>query len=346
VITVEVDLGERSYPVVVGEGALGRLDELLPPGIRRLAIITQQAIPVDIRTALPATVLHIGQGEEHKNLQTVERLCSELARHGFNRSDCVVGVGGGMVTDVAGFTASVFHRGLPVVHVATTLLAQIDAAVGGKTGVNLPEGKNLVGTFWQPAAVICDTSLLSSLPEREWRCGLGELAKYHWLGGGRLDELPLPERIAACVRLKAQVVSADEREGGRRALLNYGHTLGHALEIAGGHALAHGEAVAIGLVFAAELAHLLGRIDADAVAEHRRVVGGYGLPTSLPAGIQAEELVDLMRRDKKALSGLTFVLDGPNGVEVVTGVGEDEVRAALDRVRDGSRPGGSGHAPR
>lgn len=345
-ITVEVDLGERSYPVVVGEGVVGRLDEFLPPRVRRLAVITQQAIPVEIPTALPVTVLHIGQGEEHKNLATVERLCSELARHGFNRSDCVVGVGGGMVTDVAGFTASVFHRGLPVVHVATTLLAQIDAAVGGKTGVNLPEGKNLVGTFWQPAAVICDTSLLSSLPEREWRCGLGELAKYHWLGGGRLDELPLPDRIAACVRLKAQVVSADEREGGRRAVLNYGHTLGHALEIAGGHALAHGEAVAIGLVFAAELAHLLGRINAEAVAEHRRVVDGYGLPTSLPAGIETEELVDLMRRDKKALSGLTFVLDGPHGVEVVTGVGEAEVRTALDRVRDPSRPGGSGAAPR
>lgn len=333
-ITVEVDLGERSYPVVVGDGAMAQLDELVPPTVRRLAVITQEAIPVEIASALPATVLHIGQGEEHKNLATVERLCAELARHGFNRSDCVVGLGGGMVTDVAGFTASVFHRGLPVLHVATTLLAQIDAAIGGKTGVNLPEGKNLVGTFWQPTAVICDTTLLSTLPEREWRCGLGELAKYHWLGGGRLDELPLPERIAACVRLKSQVVSADEREGGRRALLNYGHTLGHALEIAGGHALAHGEAVAIGLVFAAELAHLLGRIDADAVAEHRRVVHGYGLPTSLPPDVPTEDLVDLMRRDKKALSGLTFVLDGPNGVEVVTGVGEAEVRAALERVRD------------
>lgn len=332
-IEVKVNLAERSYPVVVGDGALGQLDDLVPPGVRQLAVITQETIPVEISSSFPTTVFRVGQGEEHKVLDTVGSLCSDLARAGFNRSDCIVGLGGGMVTDVAGFTASVFHRGIPVVHVATTLLAQIDAAIGGKTGVNLPEGKNLVGSFWQPSAVICDTATLATLPEREWRCGLGELAKYHWLGGGRLDQLPLDERVAACVRLKAAVVSEDEREGGRRALLNYGHTLGHALEIAGGHHLAHGEAVAIGLVFAAELAWLLDRIDDDAVAEHRRVVAGYGLPSALPAGCTDAELLELMRRDKKALHGLTFVLDGPGGLDVVTDVPESAVLAALDRVR-------------
>src|SRR6201999_4140140 len=131
---------------------------------------------------------HIGDGEAHKTLATVEDLCSRFARWGLSRADVVIGVGGGIVTDVAGFAASVYHRGLPVVHVATSLLAQIDAAIGGKTGVNLPEGKNLVGSYWQPSAVICDTSTLATLPPREYRCGLGELAKYHWLGGGRLDE--------------------------------------------------------------------------------------------------------------------------------------------------------------
>ena len=158
-----------------------------------------------------------------------------------------------MVTDVAGFAAASYHRGIAVEHVPTTLLGQIDAAIGGKTGVNLPEGKNLVGAFWQPKAVVCDLETLESLPERERRCGLGELGKYHWLGGGRSDELDLEERVARCVEIKAEVVADDERESGRRALLNYGHTLAHALEIEGRHDLRHGEAVVIGLVFVARL---------------------------------------------------------------------------------------------
>jgi 5-deoxy-5-amino-3-dehydroquinate synthase len=182
--------------------------------------------------------------------------------------------------------------------------------------------------------VLCDTETLSTLPEREWRCGLGELAKYHWLGGGRLDELDLDERVAACVAIKAEVVASDERESGRRALLNYGHTLAHALEVAGDHELRHGEAVAIGLVYAAELARLLGRIGDDEVAEHRRVVSAYDLPTSIPAGLDDDELVELMGRDKKVLdSGLTFVLDGPQGVEVVPGVDVAAVRSALEALR-------------
>ncbi len=238
-----------------------------------------------------------------------------------------------MVTDVAGLAASLYHRGTPVVHVATTLLAQIDAAIGGKTGVNLPEGKNLVGTFWQPSAVLCDTDTLRTLPQREWRCGLGELAKYHGLGGGRLDELDLVDRVARCVEIKADYVAADERESGRRALLNYGHTLAHALETAGGHELRHGEAVAIGLVYAAELAAAMGRIDSAAVAEHRRVVGGYDLPMRIPGGTDPEELVALMGRDKKSLDGgLTFVLDGPEGVEVVRGVDPSLVTSTLEAV--------------
>ncbi len=207
-------------------------------------------------------MLEIPDGEAHKTLATVGALCSEFARAGLTRSDCVVALGGGVVTDVAGFAAASYHRGIAVVHVPTTLLGQIDAAIGGKTGVNLPEGKNLVGAFWQPKAVVCDLETLESLPERERRCGLGELAKYHWLGGGRLDELDLEERVARCVEIKAEVVGDDERESGRRALLNYGHTLAHALEIEGRHDLRHGEAVAIGLVFAARLARRLGRVDA------------------------------------------------------------------------------------
>ncbi|HTN99203.1 MAG TPA: 3-dehydroquinate synthase family protein, partial [Microthrixaceae bacterium] len=244
-ITYTVPLhDDRGYPVLIGDGAASELASLIPQRATRVAIVTQSEIPVEVDTGRDQRVFLIGDGEAHKTLSTIESLCSSFAEWGLTRADCVVGLGGGLVTDVAGFAASVYHRGMPVVHVATTLLGQIDASIGGKTGVNLAEGKNLVGTYWQPSAVVCDTGLLQTLPPREWRCGLGELAKYHWLGGGRLDELPLDERVAECVRIKAEVVASDERETGRRAILNYGHTLAHAIEVAGKHDLKHGEAVA------------------------------------------------------------------------------------------------------
>jgi 5-deoxy-5-amino-3-dehydroquinate synthase len=225
------------------------------------------------------------------------------------------------------------------VNVATSLLAQVDAAVGGKTGVNLPEGKNLVGAFWQPAAVLCDTETLSSLPPREWACGRGEMAKYAFLTphpDASILALPLEEQVARCVAIKAEVVAADEREGGRRMVLNYGHTLAHALEAADfGHAgdarwdLRHGEAVAVGLGFAARLARRLGRIDDARVDLHHQVLAGFDLWADLPDGADPEELVAYMARDKKAHQDLTFVLDGPGGVEPVPGVDRRDVVATL-----------------
>jgi 5-deoxy-5-amino-3-dehydroquinate synthase len=331
-IRVPVELGDRGYDVLVGAGARHRLAGVLPASVRRVAIVTQEAIGVEVDPGREHQVFYMGEGEQAKSLGTVEALCRSFARWGLTRADAVVAVGGGLVTDTAGFAAAVYHRGVAVVHVATTLLAQIDAAIGGKTGVNLPEGKNLVGAFWQPNAVLCDTELLATLPPRELRSGLGELAKYHFLGGGDLDALAMDERVAACVRIKAEVVAADEREAGRRATLNYGHTLAHALEIAGQFDLRHGEAVAIGLVYAAELAHLLGRIDQARVAEHRRVVAAYGLPSSLPADVDIDTLVELFGRDKKAVDGVTFVLDGPQGVETVTGVDRSVIDRAFERI--------------
>ncbi|HSM66577.1 MAG TPA: 3-dehydroquinate synthase, partial [Ilumatobacteraceae bacterium] len=193
-------------------------------------------------------------------------------------------------------------------------------------------GKNLVGAFWQPSGVICDLDALDTLPDREMRCGLGEMSKYHFLTGDDLLAMPLDERIARCVEIKSEVVASDEREGGRRALLNYGHTLAHAIEIATDHDIAHGEAVAVGLLFAAELARELGRIDQGRVDEHRRVVAGeYGLRITPPERLDVDDLLVLMARDKKALDGLTFVLDGPEGVEVVEHVPEGAVRATLER---------------
>ncbi|MGI8753770.1 MAG: 3-dehydroquinate synthase family protein [Acidimicrobiales bacterium] len=326
---IEVALGSRSYPVLVGHGARHRLGEWVPVGARRAAIVTQAAVGWTVDPEIEARTFTIDDGEAAKNLETVEVLCRQWAEWGLSRADVVVAVGGGVVTDVAGFAAAVYHRGIPVVHVPTTLLGQVDAAIGGKTGVNLPEGKNLVGAFWQPSAVLCDIETLGTLPPREYRSGLGEMAKYAFLGVDRLGDLALEDAVAACVAAKAAVVSVDEREAGSRALLNYGHTLAHALETAGSYDLRHGEAVGIGLVYAAELAHHLGRVDEDRVHEHRRLVASYDLPMLLPPGAEPAELVRIMARDKKATTGLTFVLDGPHGLEVVAGVDPDVAAATL-----------------
>ena len=341
---VTVELGDRSYPVEIGVGVRSRLVEHLPTSARRVAIVTQDGIGVEVETDLDQRVFVIGQGEQAKTLSTIEDLCRQWAQWGLNRNDVVVGIGGGIVTDIAGFAASVYHRGIPVVHIATTLLGQIDAAIGGKTGVNLPEGKNLVGAYWQPSAVLCDLETLDTLPERHYRAGLGELAKYHFLDDGelntlaiaethdgRLDAGDLADRVEASVQLKANAVMADEREGGKRALLNYGHTLGHALETLGGHELLHGEAVAIGIAYAAEVALELGRIDGARVDEHRRILGGYDLPLRPPGPASFEAILPLLARDKKALDGITFILDGADGCEVIVGVDEAVLRSSYER---------------
>ena len=331
--TITVDLGDRSYPVLVGHGARSELSALIPAGVKRVAVLTQAGIPWPVDPGVGSIRIELPDGEAAKSLSVVEDVCRQLAGAGFTRADAIVAVGGGGVTDVGGFVASVYHRGIRFVSVSTTLLGQVDAAIGGKTGVNLPEGKNLVGAFWQPSAVICDTETLETLPHREFQCGVGEIAKYHFLGGGRLDELPIDERVAACVQIKADVVMADEREGGRRAILNYGHTLAHAIETAGAYDLRHGEAVAIGIRYAAEIARRLGRIDDDRVAEHERVLAAYELPTTVPEQLTDTELMDLFSRDKKAIDGVTFVLDGPNGVETVVGVDPEVLAASFTAVR-------------
>jgi len=332
-IVVPVQLADRSYDVLVGDGVRSELSRVIPERAKRVAIVTQEGLGIEVDPGREHKVFTMGDGEQSKSMATVESLCRQFAQWGLTRADCVVAVGGGIVTDTAGYAAASYHRGVPVVHVSTTLVGQVDAAIGGKTGVNIPEGKNLIGAYWQPSGVVCDTGLLSTLPPREYRCGLGEIAKYHFLGGEALDSLPIDEQVAACVAIKAAVVASDEREGGARATLNYGHTLAHAIEIAGDHDLRHGEAVAIGLIFAAELAQRLGRIDADRVAEHRRVVGAYDLPLTLPTGLENSELIALMGRDKKALDGITFVLDGPNGVESVTGVDVSLIEDSINAIR-------------
>jgi 5-deoxy-5-amino-3-dehydroquinate synthase len=345
--TVPVELGDRRYEVLVGPGARHRLASVLPKHARRAAVVTQEAVGVDVDAGVEQHRFVIGQGEATKSLEVVGELCRGFARFGLSRDDVVVGVGGGVVTDTAGFAAACYHRGVAVVHVPTTLVGQVDAAIGGKSGVNLPEGKNLIGAFWQPVAVLCDTETLEGLPARERLAGLGEVAKYAFLGAPGLERLPLEEQVARSVAIKARFVEADERErSGRRALLNYGHTLAHAIEGWGlatqppdaseaappAPGLLHGEAVATGLAFAARLARRLGRIGDERVRDHDEVLSAYGLTPLLPADAGPDELVAFMHRDKKARGGLTFVLDGPQGIEVVEGVGEAPVYATLEAM--------------
>jgi 5-deoxy-5-amino-3-dehydroquinate synthase len=365
---VPVELGARRYEVAVGDDVRKALPALLEAATagdgssgslrgsalrpRRVAVVTQDALSrqswfADIDTGVPSSVHLVPEGEVGKTPEAVSRLCRAFAVDGLSRADVVVAVGGGMVTDLAGFAAATYLRGIRYVNVATSLLGQVDAAVGGKTGVNLPEGKNLVGAFWQPLLVLCDTATLATLPPREWNSGRGEIAKCVFLGGREPDvgllDLPIDEQVARCVALKAQVVAADEHESGRRAILNYGHTLAHALEAWAlsdqgrqGQTdrvdLRHGEAVAVGLIFAACLARRLGRIDDERVEVHRRVVQRLGLPTDLPSGPDGETILSYMRRDKKAHHDLTFVLDGPDGVETVRGVVPGEVLATLKEM--------------
>ncbi|MFQ6143516.1 3-dehydroquinate synthase family protein [Streptomyces seoulensis] len=328
--SVRVPLGERSYDVHIGPGVRNALPAIVAGlGARRAAVVSARPPEWTPDPGVPSLVLPAADGEEAKTLAAVQEYCRRFAAFGLTRADVVVAVGGGTTTDTAGLAAALYHRGVPVIHLPTSLLAQVDASVGGKTAVNLPEGKNLVGAYWQPKAVLCDTDYLTTLPARETTNGLGEIARCHFIGAGDLRPLPLTEQIVASVRRKAEIVAADERDTGLRHLLNYGHTLGHALERATDFSLRHGEGVAIGTVFAGRLAGTLGRIPPARVAEHLDVVRHYGLPTCLPSGVAPAELIALMRLDKKATTGLSFVLDGPAGAELVTDVPENAVAAAL-----------------
>ena len=335
---ITVSLGDRTYPVRIGPGVRHTLPDVVRGlGARRVAVVTARPPEWTPDPGVPALVVRARDGEEDKSLAWVEEMCSRFAAYGLTRSDAVVSCGGGTTTDAVGLAAALYHRGVPVVHLPTSLLAQVDASVGGKTAVNLPAGKNLVGAYWQPAAVLCDTDYLETLPPRERVNGLGEIARCHFIGAPDLLGRPVAEQIAASVALKASYVAADERDAGPRHLLNYGHTLGHALERATDFRLRHGEGVAIGTVFAGRLAGALGRIDAARVAEHRTVVAAYGLPTRLPADVDSDRLLSLMRLDKKRLDsavpdGLTFVLDGPDGAELVRDIPEKTVAATLDAM--------------
>jgi 5-deoxy-5-amino-3-dehydroquinate synthase len=335
---LEVVIGSARIPVIVGEGAALELARLLEGRWRRLAVVVDRAVAIPIAFARTQSIVVVRGGEGAKQPSVLAALQEELVSLRLGRGDGLVAVGGGSVTDLVGFAAATYLRGIECALVPTTLLAMVDAAIGGKTAVNLRGGKNLQGAFWQPAAIACDLSFLRTLPEREWRSGLGELAKYSFLGAPALPDAPLLAQIRRSIELKVSYVADDERESGRRALLNYGHTLGHAMEgayLARGRegAISHGEAVAVGIAFAAHVAARLGRIGPERVRQHLEVLQAYGLPSEVPAELATEELMRFLLADKKHRRGLAMVLDGPSGLELVEGLDERFLAQMIEEFR-------------
>ena len=347
--TLEVGLGERAYPILIGPG-------LLDDAARwRAAIRGRHVLVVSNETVAPlylervmaglgdfvATSLVLPDGEAYKTLEQTARVYAALAALGASRDACIVALGGGVIGDLAGFAAASWMRGIDFLQVPTTLLAMVDSSVGGKTGVNLPAGKNLVGAFHQPCAVVADTATLDTLPEREYRAGLAEVVKYGALGDAgflawleanadalkRRDGDSVAEAIARCCAHKAAIVARDETERGERALLNFGHTFGHALETECGYGtLLHGEAVAIGMCQAAALSARLGMAGEADAARLADLLHVLGLPVTPPAGLDADALLAHMRLDKKNLGGRLRLI-------LWRGVGRAEVVGDVDTAR-------------
>jgi 3-dehydroquinate synthase len=341
--------GERPYEVVIGPGAQVELGLVLA-GTARAAVVHAPPLAGEAGAAVEtlqsagvaAEAVVVPDGERAKTAEVAAALWEEFGRLGLTRSDAVVGLGGGAVTDLAGFVAATWVRGVRVVQVPTSLLGMVDAAVGGKTGINTGAGKNLVGAFHPPAAVLADTDVLADLPEPEFRSGLAEVVKCGFIADGEILRLleadpagrrDTVELIERAVQVKAAAVGEDLYDTGRREFLNYGHTLGHAIERVEDFGWRHGEAVAVGLVFAAELAGQAGLLSGDDVARHRRLIEAMGLPTSYRgdwARLQA-----VMRVDKKARgASLRFVvLDGLSAPKILTDPDQAWLDAAWAAVR-------------
>jgi 3-dehydroquinate synthase len=350
-----VDTPQRRYPAVVERGVLERTGDYLPAGAGKIFVLTSRDVwkhhCARLARGLASRsheIVFFPGGEEHKRLATVEALAEEMVRRGGDRSSLMIAFGGGVINDVAGFLAAVFMRGIPVLQIPTTLLAQVDAAIGGKTGVDLVAGKNLVGAFHQPVAVLIDPDVLATLPEREYRAGLFEVVKYGvirnpelfaLLRDGSADVLARkPEVvetiIAESVRIKADVVSVDERESGIRVILNFGHTAGHALEAETGYSqFLHGEAIAFGMRAATYLALRTGHLSAEDALDIIDAIALYG-PIPSPAGVSAAALARRALLDKKTIQGnVRWVLPERIGqVRVVSGIDERVVTAAIEEA--------------
>ena len=343
--TLSVALGNRAYPIHIGAGILDAAELYRPHlGGGAAAVVTNAVVaPLylnRIKQALSAariTEVVLPDGEQSKSWQTLNRVFDQLLEARCGRDTLLIALGGGVVGDLAGFAAAVYQRGVPFIQVPTTLLAQVDSSVGGKTAINHPLGKNMIGAFHQPLAVVSDVATLDTLPDRELRSGLAEVIKHgfaldatfvDWLESNvekilRRDHGALAHAIRRSCELKARIVAADEREAGERALLNFGHTFGHAIEAGTGYGTwLHGEAVAAGMVMAAELSALMGQLKKTEVSRVRELLRRAGLPVSGPA-LAPERMLELMALDKKAAKGRTRFI-------VLESIGRAALRADID----------------
>lgn len=351
---LRVGLGDRAYPILIGSGLLARVGAHLKPVVagRKVLVVTNPTVRELYGGAVGESLAAAGfdvawaempEGERYKTLTTVNALYDRAFASGLDREAAIVALGGGVVGDTAGFAAATFMRGIHFIQIPTTLLAQVDASVGGKVGVNHPRGKNVIGAFYQPRLVLADVRTLRSLPHREVRAGLAEVIKYGvirdegffgWLEADlervlALDDGALAQVVEVCCRIKAAVVEEDEREGARgvRQLLNYGHTIGHALETLTGYAMyLHGEAVAVGMVAAAKISRLLGRLPHRDYARIRQLILRTGLPVEMPAGLDPEELTEAVAHDKKVRGEkVNFILPEKIGAASVYPATPDEI---------------------
>jgi 3-dehydroquinate synthase len=359
--TIPLKIGDRTCRILIGKGLVGSTGKLISehrPG-QKFAIITNSKVNSlygdQVAKGLDASgfeqlIIEVADSETSKSLDTAKRLYKELSENNFDRDSCIIGLGGGVVGDIAGFVAATYMRGIDLIHIPTTLLAQVDSAIGGKTGVNLPEGRNLIGAFHQPLMVISDIETLKTLPDEDFRSGLAEVVKYGVLAEPELfakletnlddilgrDERTLTKTVTTCSSIKARVVEEDERDHGKRLMLNYGHTLGHALEAASGYTgYRHGGAVAIGMIFAAKLSVKLGllkRTDLDRISA---VISSLGLPECIGKRMDNEVLLKFMYIDKKNKGGkLRLVLPTGIGEAVVSdGAGPELVIATLEEMK-------------
>lgn len=348
---LQVGLGERSYPIILEAGSLNIIgNDLAGRKIgNKYAVISDDTVAnlygelvlKSLKEAgISGQLFRFKAGEASKSLTVLEDLAGRMATHGFDRHDAIIALGGGVSGDLAGFLAATYMRGIPFVQVPTTLLAQVDSSVGGKTGVDIAQGKNLIGVFYQPKAVYIDTNVLHSLPKQELLGGLAEVIKYGVIRDANffefleknqqeicnLQSAAIARTIKTCCSIKAKVVEEDEREGDIRRILNYGHTIGHAVEGASNYSLIHGLAVSIGMVAAARIAESLGVLRSE---DRKRIVDIlelYGLPTQVPPDLDRSLLKQYLRTDKKNIGGtVVFVLPTTIGATIIT----DEVETSL-----------------
>lgn len=352
---VHVPLNDRSYDVVVGTGLIDAVSDVIPEGdFSKVALVADEAVYDLYGKRLEASLAACGEvhpllipsSEQAKAWEVAGRLLEQMAELKMRRYDLLVSLGGGVASDLGGFLASIYQRGIAVVHVSTTLLGQVDAAVGGKTGVNLRAGKNLAGTFYQPKLVVADVDMLASLPVRQFRSGMAEVVKYglcydpwilatvaeHMEKIEAYDRELLQELVAVCAGIKARVVSGDESDRSGRIMLNYGHTFGHALEVAGGYRRwLHGEAISVGMMFAAHLASEMGLLSSPEVDQHRLAFERVGLPVR--AEFDPARVAGAWAIDKKFMGSQRWVLlEGLQNPVVRSDVTSRHIDAAVDKV--------------